>query len=328
LALSKKYRGVQILTAISLSLLAFRHRIKKSSDAAWHALCCQEYAERWWATIPEAQLPSNISQFPGDRRTPFGAMKISPAQLNDASKKFQSVHIENAIISMAGAFEAYMADLIGRCLIVKPGLLADSDMTFKASELVQPEAISSPVVWLSNEYVQRAVRNKSHSKLIQRFGNMAKRDVAKANASDYEAWNKFVFLRNALVHAAGLVTEDLSKSWSGRFPSPLSPIVVKASDIIAAHRAAYGLADTIDAFALETIIQKADAELLAREIFVVKGETDAAVISRSITHILGEKFSKNQVEAALARQRRKQMDTSKEFLIREEWLCRPHEIYG
>lgn len=320
--------GEQKLAGISLSLLAFRHRIKKVTDAAWHALCCQEYAERWWEEVPEGEIPSDLSQYPGDRRTPFGAIKISPAQFIGASSTFQSVQIENAIISVAGAFEAYMADLIGRCLLVKPELLADSDMTFKASELAQPEAIASPVMWLSNEYVQRVVRNKSHSKLIQRFGNMAKRDVAKANAADYAAWNQYVLLRNALVHAAGLVTEELSHALQDRFPSPKRSIVVQPADIVAAHKAAYGLADTIDAFALETIIKKADAELLARELFVVKGETDAASISRSITHLLGANFSKSAVEAALARQRREQPDTSKEFLIREEWLRCPHEIYS
>ena len=313
---------------ISLSLLAFRHRIKRASDSAWHALCCQEYAQRWWATIAKADLPSNISDFPGDRRKPFGAIKISPEKFVDACEKLALVHIENAIISMAGAFEAYLADLIGRCILVKPEVLADSDMTFCASELVQPEALSSPAMWISQEYVQRAVRNKSHSKLIHRVGNMMKRDIRAANTEDYEAWNKFVLLRNAIVHAAGLVTDELSKAWAKRFPSPRSVINMQPADIVAAHKAAYGLANTIDAFALETVIQKADAELLARELFVVRGETDAATISRQITHLLGEKFGKGKVEAALARQRREQLDTSKEFLIREEWLCRPHDIYG
>lgn len=316
------------MAGITLSLLAFRHRIKRASDAAWHALCCQEYAQRWWVAVPDEEMPANISDYPGDRRTPFGAMKISPKNFSAAGKKLGSAHIENAIISIAGAFETYMADLIGRCVSVKPELLADSDMEFKASELVQRGALSSPAMWISREYVQRAVRNKSHSKLIQRFGNMAKRNIQAANSTDYDVWNRFVMLRNALVHAAGLVTEDLCQVWDERFPSAQTTISLQPADIVAAHRAAYGLANTIDSFALETVIQKADAELLSRELFVVKGETDPATISKQIAHLLGEKFGRNRVEEALARQRREQLDTTKEFLIREEWLCRPHDIYG
>ena len=30
------------------------------------ALCCQEYAHRWWASVPEEERPSNISLYPND----------------------------------------------------------------------------------------------------------------------------------------------------------------------------------------------------------------------------------------------------------------------
>lgn len=316
------------MAGISLPLLAFRHRIKRASDGAWHALCAQEYAVRWLEAIPDADLPKDLSQYPGDRRNPFGALKISPAQFSQACSTLHRVQIENAIIAIAGAFEAYMADLIGRCLMIKPELLADSDMPFKASELVTSEALSSPLMWLSAQYVQRSVRSKSHSELIRRFGGMAKRDVAKSNQADYDSWNQFVMLRNALVHASGLVTTDLATAWNARFPYPRKQILVEPGDLIAAHKAAYGLANTIDRFAISTIIGKSDAELLAREIFVATGETNSAAISRRITHLLSQKFSKSEVEAAVARQRREQLDTSKEFPVREEWLRRPHEVYA
>lgn len=314
------------MDGISLPLLVFRHRLKRASDAAWHALCCQEYAHRWWATIPEAEHPSDISLYPGDRRQPFGAMKIPPGTFLAASEKLGMVHIENSVIAMAGAFEAYLSDLIGRCILLKPKLLATSEMTFEVSELVQPDVLSSPVTWIAQEYVQRSVRNKSHSKLIKRFSNMLKRDIEAANIVDYQAWNRYVLLRNALVHAAGLVTEDLSSAWLERFPSAGAAINLKLADLVAAHKAAYGLANTIDRFAVETVIKSSDAELLSRELFVVRGETDEATISREIANLLGAKFGKGHVEVALARQRREQLDTRKEFPIREEWLRQPHEI--
>jgi hypothetical protein len=315
------------LTGISLPLLAFRHRIKRASDGAWHALCAQKYAQRWWATINESDLPKDISQYPGDRKTPFGSIKISPSQFSKSGETFDRVHIENAIISITGAFEAYMADVIGRCLLVNPELLSDSEMPFKTSELVTPEALSSPLTWIAGQYVQRSVRSKSHSELIRRFGSMVKRDVPKTNPVDYDAWNRFVMLRNALVHAAGLVTGDLVRLWGTRFHSPRTLIVVEPTDLKLVHKAAYGLANTIDAFAVDRVIKKSDADLLAREIFVLTGKTDSGEISRTIAHLLNERFSKNQVEASLAKQRREQLDTSKEFLIRVEWLHRPHEIY-
>jgi len=316
------------MSGISLSLLVFRHRLKRATDATWHALCAQEYAERWWKSIPDEDLPSDISNYPGDRRFPFGAIKISPHEFIASKDRLAEVQLENAIITVAGAFEAYMADLIGRCILIDPSLLENSEMEIKLGDLVKPEALSAPILWLSQEFVQKTVRNKSHAKLIIRYGSMIRRDIAAANAQDFELWNKFVLLRNALIHSAGIVTKDLSDVWSDRFPNPKAPITLTASDVKAGHKAAYGLANTIDEFALERVIGKSDAELLAREFFVLKGQTDAAEISRQIWHILGEKYSKSQVEAALAKQRREQRDPSIEFQIREDWMCRPHEIYS
>lgn len=83
--------------------------------------------------------------------------------------------------------------------------------------------------------------------------------------------------------------------------------------------------DTIDGFALDSVVQKEDADLLARELFVTYGESDPSALSQKITHILGAKFSKGQVEAAIARQRRVGSDPAHEFALRTEWLCRPHE---
>lgn len=313
------------MSEISLSLLVFRHRIKRASDASWHALCSQEYAKRWWDGVPAQQIPTDVSNFPGDRKFPFGAIKISPQRFVEAGATLSKVHIENGIIAIAGTFEAYMADLIGRCVQLNPNLLSTSDVVFKASELVQAEALASPVNWIAQEYVRKNVRNKSHTELIRRFGSMIKRDIAKANVADSEQWHKYVLLRNALVHAAGLTTDDLTKTWSSRFSKLRAPVVVEMADLVAAHRAAYGLADTIDAFALATVIHKSDAELLARELFVAHGEANPANLSRKVAHILGAKFSKSKAESAIAKQRREHNDPSREFTLRPEWLCRPHE---
>ena len=201
------------MSEISLSLLIFRHRIKRASDASWHALCCQEYAKRWWGTFESGNLPNNISEISGDKKSPFGAIKISPNRFIELNAQLSQVHIENGVVSIAGAFEAYMVDIIGRCIRLKPELLSGSDVTFKASDLVQPEALSSPISWISQEYVRKNIRNKSHSELMKKLGSMNKRDIPKDNASDYEAGHKIVRLRNAEVHAAGLVKEELVNTW-------------------------------------------------------------------------------------------------------------------
>jgi len=315
------------MSSISLPLLVFRHRVKRATDATWHALCSKEYAARWWSEMPDEEKPKDISEYPGDRKTPFGSIKLHPNDFIKAGEKLQSVHIENSIITVAAAFEAYMADVIGRCVRLKPELLSTSEMTLTVAELVQPNPISDLVSWLSQEYVQKMVRNKSHSKLIKRFGGMIKRDISAANSKNYEEWNKFILLRNSIVHAGGLVTEELASSWHDRFNNIKSIIKLDSSDIVSVHRVAYSLANTIDKFAIETVIGKSDAELLARELFVSNGIKDEAEISRIATKILGVKFSKGDVASAIAKQKREQDDPSKEFYIREEWLCRPHDIY-
>ena len=314
------------MSGISLSLLVFRHRIKHITDATWHALCSQEYAERWWKIVPEDEKPQNISQYPDDRRYPFGAIKISPKEFIDSNDKHSLIHIENTIIRIGGVFEAYMADLIGRCIRLKPDLLSTSEMEFLVSDLVQPDALASPLTWLSREYVQKMVRNKSHSKLIKRFGNMIKRDIASANPDSYNLWNKFILLRNTIVHAAGLVSPELSLSWSEEFPCSGVPVKLDAKFIISMHKTAYDLANTIDNFALDIVIGKSDAELMARELFVLHGIDDSPEISRQITHVLSEKFSKGEVEAALAKQRREEQDPADEFPMIREWLRHPHDM--
>ena len=303
----------------------FRHRIKRATDASWHALCSQEYAKRWWNSVPENDKPSKISEYPGDRKSPFGSIDLSPDDFIAAGPRLKAVYLENVVISVATAFEAYMADIIGRCIRLCPNLLTTSEIQFTVGELVQPDAVADPVGFLSQEIVRKMVRNKSHSKLVNRFGNMIKRDICSANRPDYDNWNKYVLLRNALIHTAGRVTKELSMSFGARFSQIDSPIVLETSDIVSAHKTAYGLANTIDEFAIETVIGDSDADLMAREIFVSEGDCDCSAISQRIYQVLGRKFSKGDVEASIAKQKREQQDPSKEFYVPKEWLCRPHD---
>lgn len=49
---------------------------------------------------------------------------------------------------------------------------------------------------------------------------------------------KYVVLRNALVHAAGVSTADLSQTWPERFPAERISIELDSFDVVAAHKAA------------------------------------------------------------------------------------------
>lgn len=145
--------------------------------------------------------------------------------------------------------------------------------------------------------------------MIKKIASLSKCDV-KAIEDKISEWNKWTFVRNAIVHNGRMVSTDLNKIWPEKFPVIGKKINIPANELMKLQKMALTIAKVLDKRIHETIIHSSDADLLIRELYIRFGLVD----QRRISKILHQNFSiyakKAQVEKAIAFQKRTNQATN------------------
>jgi len=308
--------------ARSLSFKKFQLRLTEDLRTYWYYQTAFEYSRRWWETRTEAELPQTLAQNPGDRGRPYSGVDISVSEFLDLGPRLASILSGNTIINTVTAFEVYLQDSVKRIVYVDPARMFDSEMTFTGGDVAAAIAGGVTRRWFADEVARRYMYNKSHGEMITRLGSLLGRNLKNAHKSELAKWNRIIVLRNALVHTGRQVTSSLKHAWPERFGSTHSATSLGDNDVIVCHAAAFALAESLDRHIQEVVLKKEDQYLLAREIFVQFGLQDASGLAREVSALLQCRFSKNDAERALARQRRYNSNPSEEFDFTPEMLKR------
>ncbi len=288
--------------------LAFQH-FKKTLESEirnyYQLSTALIYSKRWWASIPKDEIPIRISEYPGDKRNPFNSIDLSPTEYlknNEVSLKFTR---ENSIVNFITTFEVYLLNITRRLIYLHPEIISDSEIDFKANEIIENlnGDVSELKEWFADSIASKYMRNKTHLKMLKKIEKLIKYDLLKSSNVLIEEWNKWTYIRNAVVHYGREVTSDLKQVWEGRFSNIGSLLELNESDITRVHSIALKLAKKIDIRSIE-IIGDEDANLLVREMFVKDGIDDPKELSRIIFDILGHKIKTTCVEKCLGFQRR------------------------
>ncbi len=78
--------------------------------------------------------------------------------------------------------------------------------------------------------------------MIKKVDNLIKGGIANSQAALIDRWCRKVTLRNALIHNAKLVNEELTQEWPEKFTQIGIPITLEDGDVIRTHTVAYDLA--------------------------------------------------------------------------------------
>lgn len=293
--------------------LAFQH-FQKSIEAEirnyWQLNTSLIYAKRWWDNIPVADQPQRISLYPGDNINPFNSIDLPPDIYLANQAHTLKLTRENSILNFITAFEVYLYNIVKRIIFIDPSIINDSEMPFEAKDIALALKENSFPDWFSEKVTQQYIKNKTHLKSILRIEKLVKYDIYKSNKDLIEDWNKWTYVRNAIVHNGREVSEDLVRVWPERFNQIGSNLNLVDGDIIKVQYIAMEIAKIIDKITLERIIKFSDAELLTREIFIKDGVEDSSQLAVKIYAILGCKFKKSFIEKTIAFQKRNSSHTS------------------
>ena len=105
------------------------------------------------------------------------------------------------------------------------------------------------------------------------------------------------------------MTSELSRAWPDRFATAGGPIDLANKELARIHHLALKIAGAIDARAITTVIQKRDELLIAREVFIQRGESDPNKLKAMIGNVMTVRVTRIDLQTMLAEQRRgKRMD--------------------
>ena len=288
----------------SLACQKFTKTLEGQIRNFWQIQTSSIYAERWWKNIEPENLPQTIAKYPEDSGRPFSSIDISP---QDYIKNFENVHelnIENTFVNFITAFEVYLFDIIKRIFYMHPELVENSAMPMEAGIIGIELSKGDIRDWFSQKLADKYLRNLTHLKMLKKIQGIVKCDFQKTHNSKVEEWNKWTYVRNAIIHNGREVSEDLNRVWPERFPSIGETLNLTDKDIILVHSLAIELVKIIDKNALKFYIKTDDASLLIREFFVQFGKDDRAELSQMMVKILNIKMKPQEIEAALGFQRR------------------------
>lgn len=293
----------------SLSLQKFYKSIEAEIRNYWQISTGLIYAERWWQTVSEDTWPTVITKYPGDNHTPFSSIVLSPKKYIENIPVTIQLTRESAIVGFITAFEVYMLDLVRRLIYLDPMVIDESQMPFEAKEISKVLGKEDFREWFSSKVADKYMRNKTHLKMILRIQAILKYDLKKSKGDLIEEWNKWTYVRNAIVHNGREVSEDLHREWPEKFTRISAPLALLDKDLIRVQYLAVELAKLIDSIAITNIIKQQDAVLLIREIFIRFGTEDSKQLKRDINAILNHKIKTPDIDKALAFQRRTNAET-------------------
>jgi len=288
----------------SLAFQKFTKTIETEIRNYWQINTALVYSKRWWELLKPEDTPKTITKYPGDNKSPFSSIDITPKEYLDNISRVVELARENSIINFITAFEVYLYDITKRIVYLKPDLITDSDMPIPANEISKALVEKDFRDWFSNRIVDKYVRNKTHLKMLKSIQGFLKYDFEKKNKDKIEEWNQWTYVRNAIVHSGREISVDLNRIWPLKFSNVGGALNLQNKDLIRVHYLAMFIAELIDQCCMELIIKEQDAEILIREIFIREGIENKKDLKKLIFGILKLKMKIPQVEKIIAFQKR------------------------
>ncbi|MCC4212960.1 hypothetical protein [Leeuwenhoekiella parthenopeia] len=288
----------------SLALQHFYKSIEAEIRNYWQINTSLIYSERWWKTIPEIDLPARITLYPGDNKIPFTSIDLPPKTYLENHNSVLQITRENSIVNFITVFEVYLFNIVKRMMYLQPTLIGESGMPFEAKEIADEMENDNVREWFAEKVTQKYIRNKSHLMMVKRLESMLKYQLNDPSDGLVEDWNKWTYVRNAIIHNGRETSDDLSRVWNERFTSVGAPLNMTDADIIKLPYIAIELAKKVDKIIMESVIQNEDAGLLVRELFVRNGIEESQDLAKSVWNILNSRLGKPLVQKYLAYQKR------------------------
>lgn len=288
----------------SLAFQKFTKTIENQIRSYWQIQTSLSYTERWWALVPASDIPKTLSKYPGDSKSPFTSIDIAPVDYLNNIPNVLLLNRENSIVNFVTAFEVYLFDILKRIFFLHPEVAEDSNMPLEAGAVGMALSGQNAHEWFSQKMADKYLRNLTHLKMLIKLQGIVKQSFQTTYKQELEKWNKWTYVRNAIIHSGREVSEDLNREWSARFPKVGEPLNLTDKDCVEVHAMAISLGEIVDKGALENYIKLSDASLLIREYFIRDGIDDSKELARKVYKILGFKMNSTEINKVLGQQRR------------------------
>lgn len=289
----------------SIAYFKFRKSLEVEIRNYWSIASSIEYSNKWLEQFDQGKKTTEVAS----NVSPFSYVSIDCGDFIKQMPFVLQFTRENALVNFITAFEVYLFDIHSRIIYLDPSLLEKSESQFAANELIEGMSTGNFKHWFSVKITDKLIRNKQHSEIIKKIASLAKCDI-KPIEEKISEWNKWTYVRNAIVHNGRMVSNDLNKIWGEKFPSIGKKINIPSNEIMKLQKMAMTIAKVLDKRANQTIIKFLDAELLIRELFIRHGLTDHNEVAKILHKNFSIFASKAQVDKAISFQKRTNQETN------------------
>ena len=283
----------------SLAFFKLKKSLERDVRTFWSLCISQEFAQ---SSLKEFDQSKRITEVTSNK-PPFSFVDLKCDEIRKALLLAMNFSRENALVNLVTDFEVYLFETHVRVVSMKPSVLQDSTMQFQAKEIVSGIGEADFRKWFAVNVTDKLVRNKQHKEIIERISKFCRYALISIS-NEIDEWEKWTYVRNAIVHVARKVSSDLNRVWPERFATIGHDLAIDDEDLMKVQALAFKLAETIDTMVVDRMIREADAILVIREMFVRFGISDPGQIGRILQKNFAYKMRRQTVEQAIARQRR------------------------
>ena len=291
----------------------FKREVTAQIRAYWYFATAAKFTDRWWEHVIRTEgAKATITKYDATAGMPYAAVDLSPNVYRGLPAQALPLLVNNTIIAISTALEVYLTGVCRRVVFLRPELTKSSERSFTAGEVSSVITTREPARHrFASMFAEKLTRNRPDRDVVKATLGLIHRSLGKDEDLIISRWVVWGYVRNALVHAGGLVTSDLVAKAPSRFTEVDEPLNLKDRDLMRCQSAALSLASAVDEQVVRSIVDLEDCSLLTRELFVRFGMDDRRELASIVSMSLNAKFGAGAVQKVL--DQHKKLGTKPEF---------------
>lgn len=297
----------------SLSFALFKTQLTMDLSSYWLQISNNEYSKRW---INEKLTTNQVNTtYENDNTYPFTYISLSKEDYLKKTEDFEGYISENIIMAIFSTLETYCYISLQRAIFLDSSISLNKKNTPEKSISIEKfiEIINSDnsKYEMSVFLAETLLRGKSTYQMVEFLANKYKSGVFSQFPNFCETLEKYIFVRNSIVHNNRRVSKELSN----KFPEFIEnrPFKLNYKNVMELSNSVMEIIKAIDKRYVE-IIKKEDAKWLIREIFIQKGIDDVTEIKKTVFNTLSTIVNETEVLKALS-EAKKNIELNKDFIV-------------
>ncbi len=289
----------------SLAFIQFKIELTNEIRKFWMKICSLSYAEKYLNNITCENREQLIGDLPEHKDTFLTNLNLKYTEFVDEISDTEEYIRQDSIVNIISIFESYIFNAYQRMIAVKDTSTAtkkESEKQISISIIENIVKSKNPIIEFANVVTSQKLRNKKTSEMVKEICDACKSGARQEKSKELSELNKYVLLRNSIVHNSRFASQDLENAF-GEYESGKKLATKNREDVLKLSSICLRIIESIDNQYCKAVIKDKDACLLAKEIFIVRG-LEKGILKNEVYNKTGVNFSAVELDAIIAEVRR------------------------